>query len=136
MKLLKVLRSTTQFEPDLLLIYFFWKGNIGQTILTFRCTLVFENRVNAEFWKTLWFNYALYGSQCSNGQYASTGQYGLAQSHQSRHRVICRGWWQRKFILHLTKVLFVETKIHEVFVIFILSLTSIRKIKQLFDLWQ
>ena len=52
---------------------------MGQTILSFRRTLVVENRVNADFLRTLWFNYGQYGSRCSNGQYVSTGQYGLAQ---------------------------------------------------------
>ena len=51
---------------------------MGQTVLSFCRTLIFENWVNAEFKRTLWFSYGQYGSQCSNVQYGSVGQYGLA----------------------------------------------------------
>ena len=85
MKLLKVLRSTMQFEPDLILICFFGRTIWVKPYCLFAALWFFENWVNAEFKRTLWFSYGQYGSQCSNVQYGSVGQYGLAYLNPPPH---------------------------------------------------
>ena len=65
-----------------------WKDSMGQIILSLlHRTLVFENRANAEFSRTLCFNYGKFGSQCSNGQYGSLGQFGMVHYYCPSRRL-------------------------------------------------